>query len=293
MGFYSPQSLIADARRHGVTVRGPDVNASLAQATLEPVEPGQPPPAGAIGPPRPGSPPELSSAIRLGLGSVRHICDKVAEGIACERLQNGPYSSMVDLTRRVGLTVRQAEAFATAGAFGCFGVDRRQALWAAGAAAQERAGRLPGLVVGVDAPELPGMSDLELAIADVWATGVSPDSFPTQFIRGYLDERGVIPADRLVKVESGKRVLVGGAVTHRQRPATAGGVTFLNLEDETGMINVVCSVGVWARYSKVARISPAMLVRGRVERTEEVVTLVADKLEALDIQVASRSRDFR
>lgn len=293
MGFYSPQSLIADARRHGVVVRGPDVNASLAPATLEPVKPGHEPPVPAFGPPRPGTEPELSMAIRLGLSSVRYVSDKLAERIAEERREHGPYRSMIDLTRRVELSVRQAEALATAGAFDCFGIDRRQALWAAGAAAQERPDRLPGLVVGVDAPALPGMSELELAVADVWATGMSADSFPTQFIRGYLDDRGVVPADQLMKVPAGTRVLVGGAVTHRQRPATAGGVTFLNIEDETGMVNVVCSVGVWTRYSRVARTSPALLVRGKVERTEEVVTLVADKLEQLDIQVVSKSRDFR
>jgi error-prone DNA polymerase len=89
-------------------------------------------------------------------------------------------------------------------------------------------------------------------------------------------------------------VLVGGVVTHRQRPATAGGVTFLNLEDETGMVNVVCSVGLWERYGRVARASAAMLIRGVVQRTGEVASLLADRLENLDIQMASsRSRDFR
>src|SRR5204863_7478 len=127
MGFYSPQSLVADARRHGVRVRGPDVNASEVQADLEP--------------------------------------DAGSEG---------------------GQAVR---------------------------------------------------------------------------------------ATRLSEVEHGTRVLVGGAVTHRQRPATAGGITFLNLEDETGMINVVCSPGLWARYRKVARSSSALLVRGVVERAEGVVNL--------------------
>jgi len=318
MGFYSPQSLIADARRHGVVIRGPDVNASLAHASLEPVEPPEPggtpaepvgPPLEPVGapaepvgtpaeprrgPPPQGTPPELSMAIRLGLGSVRYVSGGLAGRIAAERSSNGPYASMADLARRVDLTARQAEALATAGAFGCFGVDRRQALWAAGAAAQERSDRLPGIVIGVDAPALPGMSELELAAADMWSTGVSAGSYPTQFVREYLDGLGAVPANRLAEAEHGTRVLVGGVVTHRQRPATAGGVTFLNVEDETGMVNVVCSVGLWERYGRVARASPAMLVRGLVERTGEVVSLVADRLENLDIQLASsRSRDFR
>jgi error-prone DNA polymerase len=88
-------------------------------------------------------------------------------------------------------------------------------------------------------------------------------------------------------------VLVGGAVTHRQRPATAGGVTFLNIEDETGMVNVICSPGLWARYRRVARASPALLVRGVLERVEGVINLQADQLLHLDMRIPSRSRDFR
>jgi error-prone DNA polymerase len=90
------------------------------------------------------------------------------------------------------------------------------------------------------------------------------------------------------------RVLVGGLVTHRQRPATAGGVTFLNLEDETGMLNVTCSEGLWRRYRTVALGSSALLVRGRLEHSEEgVLNLVADRLARLVLAVPVKSRDFR
>jgi error-prone DNA polymerase len=88
-------------------------------------------------------------------------------------------------------------------------------------------------------------------------------------------------------------VLIGGAVTHRQRPATAGGVTFLNLEDETGMVNVICTMGLWTRYRRIARNSAALLVRGTVENAEGVTSLHADRLEPLDLRIPSRSRDFR
>src|SRR5207244_9124481 len=134
------------------------------------------------------------------------------------------------LARRVQLTRIQVEALATAGAFGCFTSERRKALWAAGAVAGERPDRLPGTTVGADAPPLPGMDEVELAVADVWATGLSPDSFPTQFVRARLDRLGALPAAQLSTVDSGSRVLIGGAVTHRQRPATAGAVAFLNIE---------------------------------------------------------------
>jgi error-prone DNA polymerase len=89
-------------------------------------------------------------------------------------------------------------------------------------------------------------------------------------------------------------VLVGGVVTHRQRPATAGGTTFLNLEDETGLLNVICSKGVWTRYRRAARSAPALVVGGRLERSEGVTNIVAERLEELDLALAvSRSRDFR
>ena len=77
-------------------------------------------------------------------------------------------------------------------------------------------------------------------VADVWSTGLSPDTHPVQFVREHLTGQGAVPIEQLYTVEDGRRVLVGGIVTHRQRPATAGGVTFLNLEDETGMLNVIC-----------------------------------------------------
>lgn len=271
MGFYSPQSLVADARRHGVQVHGPDVNASSWYADLC---------GGGL-------------EIRMGLADVRHIGQALAEKIVEARVLGGPYTSFLDLTGRVELSTAQAESLATAGALGCFGTTRRQALWAAGAAAGERPHLLPGLGASTHAPVLPGMSDLDLASADVWATGVSPNSYPTQFFRDRLDRLGVVPAHRLLAIPDGDRVLVGGAVTHRQRPATAGGVTFVNLEDETGMVNVVCSIGLWAKYRKLALTAPALLIRGKVQNAEGAATVVADHLQLLDLRVQSKSRDFR
>jgi hypothetical protein len=119
-------ALVADARRHGVTVREPDINVSLADATLETD-------ADSIG----------GVALRLGLAGVRHLGDAVAEQIVAERLVQGPYASIGDLTRCVQLKRSAAEALATAGAFAELGGDRCQDLWAAGAAATTRPGHLP------------------------------------------------------------------------------------------------------------------------------------------------------
>jgi error-prone DNA polymerase len=137
------------------------------------------------------------------------------------------------------------------------------------------------------------MSAAEEANADLWATGVAPEGHPTRFVRDRLDELGVVAASKLVDVDHGSRVLVGGIVTHRQRPSTAGGTTFINLEDETGLINVICSKGCWARYRRVAGGAPALLIRGRVEKAEGVINVVAEKLEAMPVGGGIRSRDFR
>jgi error-prone DNA polymerase len=271
MGFYSPQSLVADARRHGVAVHGPDVNVSLAYANCE----------------------NNGLDVRMGMGSVRHIGDDLAQRIVDERSVGGSFASLLDLTARVQLSVSQTEALATAGALGCFGITRREALWAAGAAAAERPDRLPGVGSSSHIPSLPGMSALELAAADVWATGVSPDSYPTQFLREDLAAMGVVPAADLLKVPDGTRILVAGAVTHRQRPATAQGVTFVNLEDETGMVNVLCAPGVWARYRKLAQSAPALIIRGIVQNATGAVTVLADRMGPVDLKVRSRSRDFQ
>jgi error-prone DNA polymerase len=274
MGFWSPHTLCQDARRHGVVVCSPDLNASLGTATLEPC-------AESVG----------GVAVRLGLQSVRGVGAELAR-----RIEEGrPYASLEDLVRRVPeLDLAQLEALATAGVFlECFGLERREALWAVGAAAQSHPDRLEGIVVGQQAPRLPGMDPVETAVADLWATGVAPNGHPTQFLRAELARRGVVTSEGLWHCEPRTRVMVAGVVTHRQRPMTAQGTTFLNLEDETGLINVVVSKGCWARHRKVARGAPALLIRGRLERAEGVINIVAEELTPLPVPAHAASRDFR
>jgi len=303
MGFYSPQSLVADARRHGVTVHGPDLNASGAEATLQDVPPAATgpaeagPAAGADWVADAGPTAERHPAVRLGLAGVRLIGAANAEKIVAARAGGGPYRDMADLARRTGLSAAQLEALATAGAFGCLGLARREALWVAGAAAQARPDRLEGTTLGADpgavAAHLPGMSGAEEIVADLWATGITPGRYPTEFVRDRLDALGVVVAARLAGLATDRRVAVAGVVTHRQRPATAGGTTFLNLEDETGLVNVICSRGVWVRHRAVATSAPALIVRGRLEKADGVVNVIAERIERLPLAVARRSRDFR
>ncbi|HUA96619.1 MAG TPA: error-prone DNA polymerase [Acidimicrobiales bacterium] len=270
MGFWSPRTLVADARRHGVEIRRAEVNASGVEAGLEPT--------GDLRRP----------AVRLGLSAVRNVGEATATRIVAGQ----PYRDLEDLARRAELSVPQLEALATAGATASMdGASRRAALWAAGPLGGLGRG-LSGIVVGADAPALAPMDRTEEMVADLWATGVSVDSSLTELVREELDRLGVVTAAGLRDVADGARVRVAGVVTHRQRPETARGITFINLEDETGLVNVVCSVGVWARHRRAAQRAPALLVGGRVESASGVINVVAERIEPLTLAAPTGSRDF-
>ena len=291
MGFYSPQSLIHDARRHGVVIRPVDINDSPAQAGLEPIGPGDADAGQAVY----AGPGPQQRAVRLGLSSVRTIGLEFAQRIVAARDADGPFASMSDLARRTGATSDQLEALATAGALSRLrrspGLSRRSALWAAGAAAAHRPGQLP-LPTAEAAPRLPEMSGAEQLMADLWATGMT-EQYPTAMIRDRLDGLGVTTSAGLQDLPDRTRVLVGGIVTHRQRPATASGITFVNLEDETGMVNIVCHPTVWGRHRRIARDSAGLLVRGMLERSEGVVNVIAETFQRLPMTVRDGSRNFR
>jgi error-prone DNA polymerase len=327
MGFYSPQSLVADARRHGVEVRRPDIVASGVQTDLEALtdrgnsSAGQPtaeptgldsccdhdqPPVGTYDPqvpdPTPAHRRDGALAVRLGFTAVQGLGTEVAERIVAER-EREPYTGVNDVVRRAGLTVKQAEALATAGAFDSFGLTRRQALWNAGYS--DSADQIEGTAIDAPPPELPGMSIPELTLADFWATRISPDDHPIGHLRRELDDLGVVPIKELFsngRRYDRRRVKVAGMITHRQRPSTAGGVTFLNLEDETGMLNIICTEVLWKRYRRIARNTNGMIIRGTIEHTDGVTNLSADRLERL-VELVPRaatviprrhlSRDFR
>ncbi|HEY5224865.1 MAG TPA: error-prone DNA polymerase [Microbacteriaceae bacterium] len=320
MGFYSPQSLTADAVRHGVEVRHVDILHSGIHATLEPLAVGGSAAPASTAPAATGqvgcldreqapvsatfdrAAPDASAAhrrdgnyaVRLGLAAVSSIGEKLAERIVAERETGGDYTDMAELARRIGLSAPQLEALAAAGAFETLGLSRREALWNAGPASQERCDYLPGVSLSVQPPLLPVLTAAEQTNYDLWATGISPGDHPIRHLREPLQARGVLSTEQLATAEPGRRIEVAGVVTHRQRPSTAGGITFLNLEDETGMLNVISSVGVWNRYRRVAREAPAMVIRGILERSPEgVISLVADRFELLPLAARTRSRDFQ
>ncbi len=291
MGFYSPHTIVRDAVRHGVEVLGPCVAASRRDCTLEPrtVD------AGPVGHPKPGWHADPSiHAVRVGLRYVRGLADALLDRIDDARAER-PFADLEDFTRRTGAPSDALEALATAGAFGGFDRSRRAALWAAGALRDARPGTLPGLVTGVEAPPLPGMTETEETAADLWATGMSTARHPTELVRTRLTARGVVTAMALRDLPDRTVVDVAGVVTHRQQPQTARGVVFLNLEDETGLVNVICTPDVWKRFRRVARIAPALEVRGVLECYQGVVNVVARRIVALPLRLDEHlhSRDFR
>ncbi|WP_394940487.1 error-prone DNA polymerase [Psychromicrobium sp. YIM B11713] len=342
MGFYSARTLVEDARRHGVEVRGPDllrsgVDADLELLDLEPshatpqaqtarsktpqVETVQPreskaqPTIPAISTGMPSclnqEQPDVGAfdrkadhrlaehrrdgghAVRLGLSSVKAVSKALAERIVAER-SKAPFMDLADLARRVQPSAAQLEALAAAGAFDAFNKNRRAALWEAGPAAQERSDQLPGTMPRYEAPMLPEFTELDKLVSDIWATGISPDDNPVRHLRPELSQQGILAAADLKHIEPGRRVRIGGVVTHRQRPATANSTTFINIEDETGLINVVCSEGAWKRHRRTVRESEGLVVRGILERSAEgVMNLLADHFEELKLPVRMHSRDFR
>ena len=309
MGFYSPRELLQDARRHGVEVRPADVQRSGAFAGLEPRAGGTAPTGldSCVSREQPPVPPfdaaardtsalhrrDGSFAVRLGLSEIRGIEAETAERIARARAA-GPFADLADLARRADLDRSRIEALAAAGACASLGIGRREALWAAAPAADNRERFLPGIAVHVQPPLLPVLSQAEQTALDLWATGVTLDAHPLALLRDGLDARGVVRSDRVRQTPPGSTVEVAGLVTHRQRPGTAGGIVFITLEDEAGSVNVITWRDVWLRNRLVARASPALLIRGLLERSPEgVINVIADAFEPLAAPVGVSSRDFR
>ena len=314
MGFWSPQSLVADARRHGVRVLPADIYRSLCQATVEQKgkhQVAEPPEQWRTLTPHPAALTSLDVhedlAVRLGLAPIKGLGERAAQAIVAERRAHGPYRDLADLARRVSLSRSNLETLAASGALDSLGVERRRALWAAAVLSDEHGRRrgashqdpgawfqptLPGTIAGAVAPALPAMTSREQQVADLSLTGVSTHGSPLTLLRPGLSAEGVLTTADLSDQEHGRRVRVAGVVTHRQRPHTASGMIFLNLEDETGLLNVVCRAGMWRRYRSIGRRAGALIVRGTVERGDGVIALMAEHLQALPGVPVTGSRDW-
>ncbi|MGE0063085.1 MAG: error-prone DNA polymerase [Xanthobacteraceae bacterium] len=293
MGFYAPAQIVRDAQDHGVEVRDVDINASHWDCTLETGSE-----AGQRLHPRHASMKDAiraSHALRLGFRQVAGFSQAHGETIAQAR--GGGFDSVRDLWLRTGLPPAALERLAAADAFRSLGLDRRDALWAV--RALRRAGDkddLP-LFARVAMPELEPDADLppmppgQQVVEDYRHLHLSLKAHPVSFLRAEFDRRGILRHERLPHTRSGQRVTVGGVVLVRQRPGTAKNVTFMTMEDETGIANII----IWPRVFETFR--PQVLgarlvsVTGALQNEQGVIHVVADNIEDLTPMLRRLSED--
>jgi error-prone DNA polymerase len=289
MGFYAPAQLVRNAREHGVEVRGPDVNRSDWDCTLEEEEKEK----GLAN----GQSSFRPLALRLGLRMLGGLGEAQARRIEAARRPGGPFRSMEDFVRRTGLGRAVAVRLAKAGAMESLGLDRRGALWHALAQDQKPLPLLDQLETRPDErPEnLPAMSAAEEVLADYRTAGLSLRAHPLSFLRADLARRRVTPAGELKHVADGRPVRVAGIVLVRQRPGTAKGITFVTLEDETGQANLIIRPDVWGKFRQAAIGATLLLVHGRLQRQSDVTHILVSRIEDYSDhwrELGSQSRDF-
>ena len=285
MGFYAPAQLVRDARAHGVEVRAVDVGASEWDCTLER--------SGAVQP-----------ALRLGLRLVKGLTRTGAARLT-EARAAGPFNAPSDLARRAGLERTDLEALAGAGALASLSGNRHLAFW--DVAGVERplplettntpAAAHDSAAPAADAarPLIGAPSEAESIAADYASVGLTLGRHPLALLREQLRARGVSSAEEAGVRPEGSPVRAAGIVLMRQRPAAAGGVTFLTLEDESGQVNVI----VWERIAQAYRealLGARLLeVHGRLQHAEGVTHLIARRLfdrTGLLGALVTRLRDF-
>jgi error-prone DNA polymerase len=278
MGFYSPATIINDARRHGVEVRPVDLAHSEWNSTLE----------AAHSRVRGRAP-----ALRIGLRLVHGLGPKAREKLQ-SALDEGPFRSVEDVVRRSGLGPPDLRVLAEAGAFETLWPGRRQALWELLRQARGDAGPLARRAHESSQP-VREMSSLERVAADYRCVGLSPEGHPMEFLRPALEREGVRTAESLRSCASGDRVRAAGLAICRQRPGTAKGVMFVTLEDETGFANFVVMPDVREKMGDTLR-APLLLLEGVVENEKGVVNVLARRAESLDLNGdlgTVRSHDYR
>ncbi|PYO58691.1 MAG: error-prone DNA polymerase [Candidatus Rokuibacteriota bacterium] len=269
MGFYHPATIVRDAQRHGQVIHPADVNCSGWLCAIEP-----------------------DGAVRLGLRYVRGLREEIGKRIEEERRRR-PFASVAELVKRAGLHRDELGQLARVGALGSLEPERRAALWEA-----ERAGRPRGPLYEelADPPErspLRAMTPEESLVADYEGTGLSLGPHPMQFHRARLSAMKVARAADLVKIRHGAWVRVAGAVIVRQRPGTAKGFVFLNLEDESGLTNVIVRPALFHRHRLALVNEPFLFVEGTLQHQDNVVSVRAERLWPLRHRLtAVPSHDF-
>jgi error-prone DNA polymerase len=269
MGFYAPAQIVQDAQRHGVEVRAVDVMRSDWDCTLE------------------------GEALRLGLRQIEGLPQACAERIMQAR-RDRPFADVRDLVERAALNRFEQARLADADALRSLSGDRHRARWDVEALAAPTA-VFGQARIAEEAATLTQPSLFDEVAADYARVGLSLKAHPLSLVRQPLRARRVLSAAEVAQRPHDARVRVAGLVTVRQRPGTASGVTFVTLEDETGIVNLV----VWLRIAEAQRRvlleSRLLAVDGRVQRANGVQHVVAERLHnynALLGELATRSRDF-
>lgn len=268
MGFYAPAQLIGDARKHGVTVRHVDVNFSEWDNTLENND----------------TEPDERPSVRLGLRQIDGLPKVEAEKILTSRQTEGVFQNITDLWQRSSAKRATLERLAAADAFHSFGLDRRQALWEVRALGSDHA--LPLFTwsnTQENGPEpavsLPEMALSEHVVNDYQTLRLSLKAHPMSFLRNDFIQKNIVACDDLRKLPDGARVTVSGVVLVRQRPGSAKGVVFMTLEDETGVCNAVVWPKTLERFRKVVMAARLIVVHGRIQRHDDIIHVVCQKLE--------------
>ena len=277
MGFYAPAQIVRDAREHAIEVRPVDICESHWDNTLEENFDG-------------------THAVRLGFRQVDGMSEEVMKTFT-RRRDGGPrLASLDEAHRRGGLTLAVLERLAAADALGSIGLDRRQGLWAVRGLMSDR--QLPLFdaaeadAAGPDLPvELPAMRQSEHVVADYQTHRLSLKAHPMSFLRERYRGRRILAAADLGGMRHDQRVEIAGVVLVRQQPGTAKGVVFMTIEDETGSANIIVWRKVFQTFRKAVMRARLVLVRGVVQRTADIIHVVAHELVDLSGDLALLSDD--
>jgi len=279
MGFYAPAQLVQDLRRQGFEVRPPDVTASTWDCSLEQVYA------------RDAGNRKAKLALRLGLRMIAGLSSDVAQRVSDARMQ-APFSDLDDLCRRAALGRGERERLADAGALRMLSGHRHRARWESAGIERD----LPMLgTTGEERAILRPPTMAETVFTDYATQGLSLTAHPLSLVRKQLRRRRTCVASQLPSMEHGQWIRHAGLVTVRQRPATASGITFLTLEDETGQVNVVVRRDIAERQREVFLGAVLMAVDGELQAVEGVRHLIARRLHDYGDLLpgfASVSRDF-
>lgn len=280
MGFYQPAQLIQDAQRHGVSVYPPDACYSLWDSHLVPEKHS---PALA----------EPTAAIRLGMRQIKGMREATAQRVVAARIGR-PFTSVEDLVRRADLDKHDQTCLADGDALQTLVGHRHQARWAI-----DGVETLPPLLATAAVSEPPvqlrAPSETADVLSDYQTLGLTLRSHPVALVRETLQSRGVSTAEQVLAQKHGTRARGAGLVTMRQRPGTAAGVTFLTLEDESGLINVIVWQDLGERQRRALLESELMIVEGVVEKAQSVCHLIAHHLHNADDLVGElhiKARNF-